>query len=142
MSITENWFVSALIAMFCYAGMALILKHLSESMSVPLILLYLFGLTTLLFGFYSAATVPDFSISSSALILLIAASICAFSGNYFDLQALSTAPNAGYAAAVKAGQITVIAIGAYFLFKGQSITLTGGLGIAFVTLGVTLLATQ
>lgn len=139
---TPNWFTSALIAMACYAGMALTLKRLSLSLETPVILLYLFAITTIFFFLYSLSINTVYKIEPSLLLFFLLASALAFAGNYFDLQALSLAPNAGYAAAIKGGQIIFITIGAYFLFRDQSITLTGAIGVALIVAGIALLAVQ
>ncbi len=139
---TNNWFISALISMICYACMALVLKRLSMSLGTPLILLYLFATTSLLFLFYSVHAGINYKIEFSLAALVLLASVFAFAGNYFDLQALSLAPNAGYAAAVKAGQIIVITVGALYLFKGQSISLSGATGILLIFTGIGLLSIQ
>jgi len=122
--------------------MALLLKRLSLSLDTPIILLYLFAFTTAMFFIFNIQVGAGFSVSTSLLLLIICASVFAFAGNYFDLQALSLAPNAGYAAAIKGGQIILITAGAYFLFKGQSISISGVAGVFFIVLGITLLAVQ
>ncbi len=126
--------------MVCYACMALLLKRLSLSLEPAIILLYLFSLTALLFLLYSLLGETVYRISGSLFLLLLLAAFFAFAGNFFDLRALSLAPNAGYAAAIKGGQIVLITLGAYFLFKGQSITVTGALGVALIVLGIALLS--
>ncbi|MBA3035501.1 MAG: hypothetical protein FP814_03310 [Desulfobacterium sp.] len=63
----------------------------------------------------------------------------AFFVNLFDVEALRLAPNAGYAGAVKAGQILIITFAAYFLFQDQQLTWTGMLGVSLVFLGLLLL---
>ena len=142
MAISSNWFVSALIGMVCFACMALLLKRLSLSLDTTLILLYLFAFTTILFFLYSLQVGTNYKIDSSLLILLLVASAFAFAGNYFDLQALSLAPNAGYAAAIKGGQIILITVGAFYLFKDQSITLSGATGVFLIVAGIALLSVQ
>ncbi len=126
----------------CFACMALLLKRLSLSLDTPLILLYLFAFTTILFFLYSLQGDTNYKIDSSLLILLLVASAFAFAGNYFDLQALSLAPNAGYAAAIKGGQIVLITIGAYYLFKDQSITISGATGVFLIVAGIALLSVE
>lgn len=137
-----GWFASALIAMVCFACMALIVKRLSMSLETPILLLYLFGFTTVMFLFYSFSIGSQFKVEPSLLAFLLLASAFAFAGNYFDVMALSQAPNAGYAAAIKGGQMIFITIGAYFLFKGQSLTFSGAFGVALIVAGIALLATQ
>jgi len=52
------------------------------------------------------------------------------------------APNAGYATAVKAGQILVVTFVAVLLFPYQEITTQGISGVIFIVVGIGLLALQ
>lgn len=52
-----------------------------------------------------------------------------------DVNALRLAPNAGYASAVKSGQILLVTIAAYWLFPDQRITAQGISGIVFIVIG-------
>jgi len=136
------WYCSALIALVCYRAMALLLKKISFALPHHITLLYLFTLTSLLYLLYTGVKQTKLNLDMPVLWLLIAASGCAFLGNYFDLKALSEAPNAGYAAAIKGGQIIFITVGALYFFKDQALTLTGTLGIILIIVGIILLSTQ
>ncbi len=122
--------------------MALLLKRLTMELALPIILAYLFALATLWLFLYSFRGLASYKVSGSLFALLLLASLLAVVANLFDLRALSLAPNAGYAAAIKGGQIILITLGAYFLFKGQSITVTGALGALMIVLGIGLLSIQ
>lgn len=142
MGLTQNWFTSALIGMFCYAGMVLTFKRLVSSLDIHLVLLYVFALTTLMFLAYSLRAEAGLRIDPGLIAWLVLASGLAFFGTYFDLQALSLAPNVGYVTAVKGGQIIFVTIGAYLLFKDQSITATGAVGVVLIVAGIALLSLQ
>ena len=138
----QSWFVFALTGMLSFACMALSLKKLTYDLPTSVILLYLFAFTTPAYLMYNVATGTPLKIDSSALILLLLASVFAFIGNLCDVEALRLAPNAGYASAVKSGQIIVITVAALLLFKEQIITLSGFIGVSLIVLGVFLLSNQ
>ena len=142
MTVSENWFVNALIAMCCYAAMALCLKHLSQHLETPKILFYLFAISAVFFTIFAGQKGMIEGVTFVHLAVLVAAAGFAFFGNYFDLLALSTAPNAGYAAAVKGGQMILITLAALALFKDQTLTLSGVLGVLCIVAGIALLALQ
>lgn len=138
----QSWFIVALIGMLSFAGMALSLKKLTYVLPTSVILLYLFAFTAPVFLIYNIVTGTPLKIDYSALILLLLASMLAFVGNLCDVEALRLAPNAGYASAVKSGQIIVITIAAIFLFKDQRITVSGIIGVLLIFGGVFLLSHQ
>lgn len=138
----QSWFLVALIGMLSFTSMALILKKLTYVLPTSVILLYLFIFTAPIFLLYNVATGTPLKIDHPALILLLLASILAFVGNLCDIEALRLAPNAGYASAVKSGQIIVLTIAAFLLFKDQRITLSGFIGVSLIFSGVLVLAYQ
>ena len=137
-----HWFLFALTGMLSFACMALALKKLTYSLPTPLILLYLFAITSIIYLGYNWKWGESLKIGWSALLLILLASIFAFIGNMCDVEALRLAPNAGYASAVKSGQILVITIASCFLFKDQQISWQGAFGVIMIFTGVGLLATQ
>jgi len=139
---TNNWFVIAFIGMLSFAGMALTLKKLTYTLDTSVIVLYLFVITSILYAALNVKRGIPLSVPLSSLSLLILASFFAFLGNLCDVEALKLAPNAGYAGAVKAGQIMVITFAAYFLFKGQQLSWTGVMGVFLIFGGLVLLAFQ
>jgi len=139
---TNNWFVIALIGMLSFAGMALTLKKLTYTLDTSIIVLYLFVITSILYAALNVKRGIPLSVPLSSLSLLILASFFAFLGNLCDVEALKLAPNAGYAGAVKGGQIMVITFAAYFLFKDQQLSWTGVMGVFLIFGGLILLAFQ
>ena len=142
MGFTNSWFIYALIGMLSFSGMALVLKKLTYILPTPLILVYVFIFSAVMFVSYQLKTSGDLKIGFTPLIWLLLAAFLAFVANIFDLEALKHAPNAGFASAVKAGQILVITLAALFLFEDQKITWTGALGVLFIFSGIGLLAMQ
>jgi len=122
--------------------MALTLKKLTYTLDTSVIVLYLFVLTSILYAAFNIKRGIPLSIPLSSLSLLILASFFAFLGNLCDVEALRLAPNAGYAGAVKGGQIMVITFAAYVLFKDQQLTFAGVAGVFLVFCGLVLLAFQ
>ncbi|MBL1262862.1 hypothetical protein [Candidatus Methylomicrobium oryzae] len=137
-----SWFVAALIGMFSFACMALILKKLTYVLPTPLILLYLFTFTSVLYLILGMKRGFQLGISWQALGLLALASVFACIGNLADIEALKLAPNPGYASAVKAGQILVITFAALLLFPEQKLSVQGLCGVLLVFSGVIMLSLQ
>ena len=142
MGFTNNWFIYALIGMLSFSGMALVLKKLTYMLPSSLILVYVFVFSAVMFVSFQLKTSGDLKVGLTPLLWLLLAAALAFIANIFDLEALKHAPNAGFASAVKAGQILVITLAALFLFEDQKITWTGALGVLLIFSGVGLLATQ
>lgn len=142
MGFTNNWFIYALIGMLSFSGMALVLKKLTYMLPSSLILVYVFVFSAVMFVSFQLKTTGELKVGLIPLLWLFLAAALAFVANIFDLEALKHAPNAGFASAVKAGQILVITLAALFLFEDQKITWTGVLGVLFIFSGVGLLATQ
>ena len=132
----------ALIGMFSFACVALTLKRLTYLLPTPTILLYLFVVTSVFYAGHTVAKGMPLKMSQLSFLLIVLASFFAFIGNLCDVEALRLAPNAGYAAAVKSGQIVVITLVSYLLFKDQKLTLTGMLGVLMIFGGVCLLVIQ
>ncbi|MEM7304110.1 MAG: EamA family transporter [Pseudomonadota bacterium] len=142
MGATDRWFIYALIGMLSFSGMALVFKKLTYYLPTSLILVYVFALTSVMLFTYQLKTADNFKIDVSSFFWILLAAGLAFVANIFDLEALKHAPNAGYASAVKAGQILVITLAALYLFDDQKITMTGILGVLLIFSGIGLLATQ
>ena len=142
MGFTNSWFVYALIGMLSFSGMALVLKKLTYMLPTPLILVYVFTFSAVMFVSYQLKTAGDLKIGLTSLLWVLLAAFLAFVANIFDLEALKHAPNAGFASAVKAGQILVITLAALLLFEDQKITWTGTLGVLLIFSGIGLLAMQ
>ena len=137
-----SWFVAALIGMLSFASMALILKKLTYLLPTPIILLYLFAFTAVLYLIFGVKRGFQLGISWQVLGFLALASVLAFIGNLADIEALKLAPNPGYASAVKAGQILVITFAALLLFPEQKLSVQGMCGVLLVFSGVVMLSLQ
>ncbi|MGR9108782.1 MAG: EamA family transporter [Gammaproteobacteria bacterium] len=137
-----NWFWNAFIGMLCFAGMALTFKKLTFVLQTPLILFYVFVLNSILYLLYSGYKGVIFHLDWKSAAWILLATFLAFVGNLCDVEALRSAPNAGYASAVKSGQIVMITVAALFLFEGQSLSLQGLAGIVLILAGLILLSTQ
>ncbi len=139
---TANWFSSALAGMLCFAVLSLVLKRLTMTLSPAAIMLWLFAFTFVLYGLNALRDPAAYAVTGAELGWLAVAAGLAFFANVFDMQALAAAPNAGYAAAVKAGQIVIITLAALVLFREQTLTVTGAAGVTLILAGIALLATQ
>ena len=118
MGIMNNWFLIAVIGMLSFAGMALTLKKLTYSLPTPLILLYLFVVTSLIYLGYNLKWGESLKIGWAPFLAYSPGKcILAFIGNICDVEALRLAPSAGYASAVKSGQILVITVVALSSFQ-------------------------
>lgn len=137
-----SWFPSALFGMAAFACLTLTIKQLSYSVPTPLILAYSFSLSALLFFLQVVRQGISLRISWGVIALIGLTSLFGFLANMADVNALRLAPNAGYASAVKSGQILLVTIAAYWLFPDQRITAQGISGIAFIIIGIALLAMQ
>lgn len=128
--------------MSCFAGMALTFKSLSYSTPTGVILFYVFLFGTCLYGTLNVVKGNSIAIPVTTLLLTILAAGLAFGGNMFDVEALKNAPNAGYATAVKSGQILIVVFGSLMLFKNQQLTASGLFGIFLILSGLVLLSLQ
>ena len=137
-----NWFLAALLGMVSFGGMALTFKKLTYLLPMPVMLVLVYGVTGLFYLAYTWKLGLSFTLDAKTFGYIILASVFAFFGNIGDVEAMRLAPNSGYAAAVKAGQIVLITFAALWLFPDQKLTFQGVLGVAFVFSGVALLATQ
>lgn len=141
-SFQVNWFVAALIGMISFSCMALTLKKLTQFLSTPIILLYVFGITALCYLAFGLKRGVELGVSWQAFGLLAFASLCAFVGNLGDIEALRLAPNPGYAVAVKAGQIVVVTLAALMFFPEQKLSMQGICGVLLVFSGIAVLSLQ
>lgn len=141
-SFQASWTVAALVGMLSFACMALTLKKLTYLLPTPIVLFYLFAVTTILYLAFSIKRGLSLGLGWHALGLLCLAALFAFVGNLADVEALKLAPNPGYASAIKAGQILVITFAAVLLFPEQRLSVQGVCGVLLVFSGVVLLALQ
>jgi drug/metabolite transporter (DMT)-like permease len=138
----SSWLPSALFGMISFACLTLTLKQLSYSVPTAVILAYGFSFTTILFFLQALRQGVSLRISWSVFALIALSSFFGFLANISDVNALRMAPNAGYATAVKAGQILVVTFVAVLLFPDQKISTQGISGVIFIVVGIGLLALQ
>jgi uncharacterized membrane protein len=137
-----NWFVYSLITMFGFAVMTLLFKKLTTmGLSSKIINLYFWGFTFL--GFLLLSVIIKGELipprgKNLFLFLIIIAAIISVVANLALVEAIGIAPNPGYAKAVMACEVAIVAIASIFLFASE-FTLAKGLGILLVILGVVLL---
>jgi multidrug transporter EmrE-like cation transporter len=136
------WFLIALGGMFSFAGMALVLKRLTATVPIDTVLLHIFVICTVCYGVMTFLRKTPVTLSWSVWSLVALAALFAFVGNLCDIESIRTAPNPGYASAVKSGQILLITLAAYFIFENQALNITGMLGVAMIAGGIVLLAMQ
>lgn len=140
--ILPGWFSFALIAMCCYSAVVLTLKKLTYTALTPVILFYMFGVMCVFFFTQNIMQTNALRISWSSLGFILLAALFASIGTMSEVESLRLAPNVGYAAAIKSGQILVVALLGFFIFKDQHLSWQGALGVLLIMSGVILLALQ
>ena len=142
MTIVSNWFTFSVIAMLCYATVVLLLKKLTYAASTSVMLLYMFSTMAGLFLAQNLTQGNSLRIGSQSLGFILLGGMLAAIGSMCEVESLRLAPNIGYATAIKSGQILVVTIIGYFIFKDQQLSWHGVLGVLLILSGVTLLALQ
>ena len=133
------WFVYAAAAMCCFAGMQLLMKQLTRmGLVAPVILLFLFAVSTALYAAHVAVVRPPMGLSARAVLLLTGAGILSYVGNLYMVRALTHAPNPGYAMAVIGLQALPVALAAVLLF-GSEFSWIKAAGVVLSIAGVALL---
>jgi len=132
------WQWSALIAMSCFVGYQLILRELSRSVAPVILLLFVF-----VFGgaYYLAhvlvARVP-LALPGRAIGWLMLVALLSYVGNFFQLRAVNTAPNPGYAIALVGLQAVAVML-VSFLFLGATLSWMKAAGVLLCCAGVAML---
>jgi drug/metabolite transporter (DMT)-like permease len=135
-----SWLILSLFAMFCFVGVALIIKKLTiTEPRTEVINFYFFLFTTIVFfGFLlSKGTRPVLSTGSIKWFALLA--IVAAAANYFSVAAIGSAPNPGYVTSIRGFEAGITALVAVFLFKSE-LTATKLIGIVLTIGGLILLS--
>lgn len=133
------WFIYATVAMLCFVGMQIVLKQLTRmNLAPPLILVFLFGFTTVLFLSHVGVTRQSMMITTRAAGLLAAAAACSYAGNLYMVRSVAIAPNPGYAIAVVGLQALPLTVIALFMF-GAPLSWVKMLGVVLSISGVVLL---
>lgn len=135
-----NWVLYAFGSAVCFTGMTLVIKKLFLMNVPPLVLnMFIFGITFSGFIVWNVINKSKINIGLNIVLFLILASVFAVFGNYLDVSAVKYAPNPGYAGAIKATQIILIALFAPLLF-GSNISLLKIFGIILVIIGAAIIS--
>jgi uncharacterized membrane protein len=136
----QNWFLNGLGAAVCFACMVLAYKKLLLMGIKPLMLnFFLFGLVFVGFFVWNMIEKNSFKAITPNMILFLAiAAFFSLLGNYLDVNSVKSAPNPGYSATLKSGQIILVALLSPFLFD-SSLSLASFTGIGLVILGIFLI---
>lgn len=137
---TINWVLSAIFAALSFTFMILIYKKLLLlNINQNILNLFIFGFVFIGFGIVLVSTKTPVKITFFMLILLIIAAVFSLLGNYFQVKAVSNAPNPGYAITLQSTSLILITILSIFLFK-SSFSWVKLVGITVVILGSYLLS--
>jgi drug/metabolite transporter (DMT)-like permease len=133
------WFIFAAIAVFCFAGMQLLMKQLSNmGLLAPVILAVMFATSGLLYWSHVAVTRSPLHITPRALVLMIVAGALSYAGNLYMLRSIGIAPNPGYTVAITGLQAVPVVVAAVFLF-GSEFSWIKAVGVLLSAVGVGLL---
>lgn len=137
---TINWVIYGFGSAVCFTGMTLVFKKLFIMGINPLVLnMFVFGISFLGFILWNVINKTKINIGLNIILFLILASLFAILGNYLDVSAVKNAPNPGYAGALKASQIVLIALIAPILFN-SSFSLLKFVGIILVLIGAAIIS--
>ncbi len=136
----SSWVMYAFGSAVCFTGMTLVIKKLFLMNVPPLVLnMFIFGITFTGFVIWNVINKSKINIGLSVILFLVLASAFAVFGNYLDVSAVKSAPNPGYAGALKATQIILIALLAPLLFNSD-ISLLKIIGIILVLAGASIIS--
>jgi len=134
------WVRYALYAMASFSAMQLLFKQLTRmGLTAPVILLWLFGLSALLFTGHVVLARETVAVSPAALGVVAAAALCSYVGNLYMLRSVAAAPNAGYAISIVSTHALFVVLGSLVFFQGE-LTLVKALGAALCVAGVVLIS--
>ena len=134
------WVRYALYAMLSFSAMQLLFKQLTRmGLTAPVILLWLFGLTAVLFTGHVVVAKEAAGVSPAALGVVAAAALCSYVGNFYMLRSLAGAPNAGYAISIVSTHALLVVVGSLVLFGG-ALTPMKAVGAALCVAGVILIS--
>jgi len=136
----NNWFVQGVLAALSFSGMVLVYKKLFLLGIKPLALnLFMFGFVFVGFMIWNIAEKTPLNITTKMTSFLVLASLFSLAGNYFYTSSVANAPNPGFAATLKAGEIVLITLLSFFIFK-SSLNAVSFLGVIMVLFGVFLIS--
>lgn len=135
-----SWQINSLLAALFIGGTILALKWASIHIASPIVLMvYLYMVT--LFCFFAHAGVGKISLLSSwkGILIMVLSGVLCYAGNFFQVKAITGAPNAGYASAIISFSAVFITVASIFLF-GAAFSLLKAAGVACCVIGVILLS--
>jgi drug/metabolite transporter (DMT)-like permease len=132
------WQWSALIAMSCFVGYQLILRELSRTVAPVILLLFVFAFGGACYLAHVLVARVPVAVPGRAFAWLALVAVLSYVGNFFQLRAVNTAPNPGYAIAIVGLQAVVLML-VSFLFLGATLSWMKAAGVLFCCAGVVLL---
>lgn len=129
----KPWIRWAFLAAFCFAGIALIMRHLSDRhISAAVVVGGMFGSAAVLaFPFYRKSR----SVNGKAIGLAVLIGILAYGSNILQVWSIQVAPNPGLPPAVIGTQVLVVTLIATVLFRSP-LSPRKMLGLALSLIGV------
>lgn len=135
-----SWQISSIMAALFFAVTILLLTGAGKISSSPVMLMiYLYGITLMLFVIHAMVRQVPLKASPGFLLLIGLAGLACYGGNYFQTKAITSAPNSGYAVAIIGTYAVLVALASVFLF-GTGFSLLKALGVAACVAGVVLIS--
>src|SRR3989344_4959223 len=130
------WFPLALLALFFFAAITLIQKHLLNQGIHPIIFgLYLMGFSFIAFLIAAIFMKQSFAVPKSWVFWLAILGIIALLGNLAATYSFQKVPNAGYTQAIISASAIVVLVASIFLFNSEFSWLQA-LGVMLTIIGV------
>lgn len=139
------WYALAILAMFSFSGMTLLIKKLRDlGFSSKKINLFLFAFVFFGFLIFNIGSLETTAGSPNFLPFLAVmgiGSLAAVFGNLFNMTAVGIAPNPGYSQAIASSSILLITIASIFLFDLR-FDLIKFSGVILIMLGIAFLVAK
>jgi uncharacterized membrane protein len=136
----NNWIVLALVAMFSFSGMILILSALFKRGVTPVFSMLVISLVwTICFGIWTSLEGVKWSEYKSAILLLVIAGLLSVFGNWAQFRSLAISSNPGYTIAIVGCNGALVSLLAWKFFKGE-MHMTGAFGVLFCVIGIILIS--
>lgn len=107
-------------------------------MASSIILLLVFAFAGAMYLAHMRIVREPFSVTPSAVGWLVVAAVLSYVGNYYQLRAVGTAPNPGYAVAIVGLQAVGVML-ISFVFLGATLSWVKAAGVVLCCVGVILL---
>ena len=134
-----TWFLSSILAAIFLAIGFLLAKKLSlESVSLPVMLFFIWGISSIILLGYLLYSKQPIHLSSPILGLLVLAAVAIFLGQLFLYNGIYTAPNPGYATAIGSIQVLIVVLLSLMLF-GLEFSLLKIVATILILIGVIIL---